>query len=655
MTLPVKSIKRFFGICSMWCCAAICLGQTAKTDSIKRLITGSPNNQARLKQILALCDFFESLPKDTLWNYALKAKQLASETKDPRSMSFAIIAQANAYLRWDNTDSAKALVATELPKYSLANETNRDIYFRLLQLQIDCTGDNNNYKDAIDEVYDLIGKAEKYKDSTVIAESMNTLCAFNYDMNFVDKSREWGYKGLSFTTNAPKFYRVRAGLYHNLADNYWWIGKLDSATYFIGKDIDLGKRLQNLLYLARAYEISANIYSKQKNYPQAEHAILTSTNYIKQVDGNIPQPEELIGLATVYRTFGQIDKAIKVLKDGLVADSVFQYVSPHAKKGVDNRDLQRVFYYQALAKCYSLKGDSKNYEACLEKVIEGKDAFYNTNSAQAIAEFNTKYQVQKKEATIAQQQLSLVRINEMFYFAGLVVVSGGVIGLLLFRDFRTRQKRQSEKAVAEAEETERRRIAADLHDNLGAQLSLIKRNVDFIIDQPQGFSQEDEQKYLNSVNDIAQNAMVDLRETIWVLNKDEVYIEEFADKLKAYVKQQLPGKETIKWSFNENIAQNFKLSSGEVMHLFRIVQEIISNIIKHAEARQIIVDFESKSLDSYRIAISDDGKGFNVGTRNEGHYGLENIERRAKEISAKLLIESAPAGGTSLVLIKGDS
>jgi signal transduction histidine kinase len=235
------------------------------------------------------------------------------------------------------------------------------------------------------------------------------------------------------------------------------------------------------------------------------------------------------------------------------------------------------------------------------------------------------------------------------------VVSGGVIGLLLFRDFRTRQKRQSEKAVAEAEETERRRIAADLHDNLGAQLSLIKRNVDFIIDQPQGFSQEDEQKYLNSVNDIAQNAMVDLRETIWVLNKDEVYIEEFADKLKAYVKQQLPGKETIKWSFNENIAQNFKLSSGEVMHLFRIVQEIISNIIKHAEARQIIVDFESKSLDSYRIAISDDGKGFNVGTRNEGHYGLENIERRAKEISAKLLIESAPAGGTSLVLIKGDS
>jgi signal transduction histidine kinase len=635
--------------------AVFSFGQTTKIDSLKRLVHNSKNKESRLKNILALCEEFESLPNDTLWIYALKAKKLSADTRDAHSMSLAVIAQANAYLRWDNTDSAKAIVVTELAKYKPNDISTRNIYFKLLQLQIDCTGDNNNYKDAIAEVYDLMAKAGKYKDSTIIAESMNTLCAFNYDMNFLQKSREWGYKALTFTTDATQFYRVRSGIYHNLADNYWWIGKQDSATYFIDKDIDLGQRLQNLLFLSRAYEIKASIYSRQKNYVQAAHAVLEAIGFVKKIDGNVPQPEESLALATVYRSSGQVDKAIKVLKDGLVADSVYQYISSHAKKGADARDLQLIFYDQALAECYKIKGDSKNYEACLGKIIEGKDAFYTANSAQAIAELNTKYQVQKNEATIAQQRLSLLRDNYLFYGSALVALLGGAIALLIFRDFRTKQKRRSEKAVADAEENERRRIAADLHDNLGAQLSFIKRKVNFMIDQPTTFSREDERKYLNSINDIAQNAMVDLRETIWVLNKEEVHVHEFMDRLKSYSIQQFQDKDLIKWDFREEISENWKLSSGEVMHLFRIVQEIISNIIKHAEAGQIFIRFKSSSPETYRVEIFDDGKGFDINAKYEGHYGLENIERRAKEISATLSIDSTPTEGTKIILMKNNS
>ena len=225
---------------------------------------------------------------------------------------------------------------------------------------------------------------------------------------------------------------------------------------------------------------------------------------------------------------------------------------------------------------------------------------------------------------------------------------------LLFRNFRTKQRRLATKAVADAEETERRRIAADLHDNLGAQLSFIKRNVNFIIDQPAGFKMEDERKYLNSVNDIAQNAMIDLRETIWVLNKDEVNMQEFADKLKSYLKQQLMGKEAIKWSFEENIAGDWKLTSGEVMHMFRIVQEVISNIIKHSGAASINVLLNSPGPNRYLMEIFDDGKGFDTNTTKEGHYGVENIERRAKEIFASLFIKSGPEIGTLITLTKGE-
>jgi signal transduction histidine kinase len=256
-----------------------------------------------------------------------------------------------------------------------------------------------------------------------------------------------------------------------------------------------------------------------------------------------------------------------------------------------------------------------------------------------------------------------VREHYLFYGSLIIAALGTIIGFLIFREFHRKQMLRlqqmheeerllSEKAVADAEETERRRIAADLHDNLGAQLSFIKRNVDFIMDQPVGFSKDDERKYLSSVNDIAQSAMIDLRETLWVLNKDEVSIQEFADKLKSYLKQQLMGKEMIQCDFKEQIKQNWRLSSGEVMHLFRIVQEVISNIIKHAGAQRINILFNSGQPGEYQLEISDNGKGFDVNNKYNGHYGLENIEQRAKDISAELSITSNPDTGTTIVLMQ---
>jgi signal transduction histidine kinase len=89
-----------------------------------------------------------------------------------------------------------------------------------------------------------------------------------------------------------------------------------------------------------------------------------------------------------------------------------------------------------------------------------------------------------------------------------------------------------------------------------------------------------------------------------------------------------------------------------VMHLFRIVQELISNIIKHAEAGQIHIEFNSSSPDTYQLEVYDNGKGFDLDNKYDGHYGLENIQKRVKEISAKLRITSTPDEGTRIVLTK---
>jgi signal transduction histidine kinase len=656
-------MKRFLLLVAFVFFAAYSFGQSPQIDSIKHTIRISVDRKAKLGAMLRLCEMFETLPKDTLWKYALEAKALAASLKDTHSMTLAVIAQANAYLEWDNVDSAKALIATELQKYKPADATTRDIYFNLRHLKLEYISSGTDYKDAIEEAYLIIHEAEKYKDSLAIAESYNSLSVYKYEMDFTNEAIALGLKGLALTAPNPRYYDIIINLSGNLAEYYYYAGKLDSAMYFADKTYNLSDQTGYLHFKSWALQKKSAIYIKAKQYKKAEATELKSMQYEAEIDGKEPREDDLVALADVYEKMQEFDKAIKVINDGLAYYNLPENISPHAKNDTTQHVVQRIYLYKELARSYHLKGDSKDYEATLEKIIKMTDAVYQSNSAQAIADFETKYQVQKKEATIAQQQLALVRENYLFYGSVIIAVLGAVIALLTLREVRRKQKLKiqrlheeekllAEKAVADAEETERRRIAADLHDNLGAQLSFIKRNVNFIIDQPTGFSKEDERKYLDSVNDIAQSAMIDLRETLWVLNKDEVSTQEFADKLKSYLKQQLMGKDMIKWDFKEHIQQDWRLPSGEVMHLFRIVQELISNIIKHAEAGQIHIEFNSSSPDTYQLEVYDNGKGFDLDNKYDGHYGLENIQKRVKEISAKLRITSTPDEGTRIVLTK---
>jgi signal transduction histidine kinase len=603
------------------------------------------------------------LPKDTLWNYALEAKMLASKLRDQPSQSLAVIAQANAYLRWNNPDSAKALITPELLKYTAKDPATRDIYFALQHLQINCFVGSTDYKDAIAANYVLMREAEKYKDSLVMARCFNSIGIYKYEMGFSREPITLAVKGLSYTSNTPRYNTIRLDLYGNLAEYYYWIVKVDSAYYYAGKTLALATQTGYVNYESWAWQKRSAVYIKTKAYNDAEQAILESIKLDEKVDAKEPHDDNLVTLADVYKLTKQYDKAIQAMTDGLTYYDNPKNVSPHAVHSDSVEGVQRIYFYKTLAMCYKLKGDAKNYEATQERIIKGLDMFYTKNSVQAIADFETKYKVQKKEATIAQQQLALVRENYLFYGSIIIALLGCTIAVLIIREIRRKQKLRltqlkeeerllSEKAAADATDTERRRIAADLHDNLGAQLSFIKRNVNFIMDQPAGFSQEDERKYLGSVNDIAQNAMIDLRETIWVLNKDEVYIQEFADKLKSYLRQQLIGKGEIQWRFEEDIKEDWKLSSGEVMHLFRIVQEVISNIIKHAEAGQIVIQFGSDEPGNYRLEIMDDGKGFDVNGKFEGHYGMENIAQRSREISGNLSVTSNAGKGTTIRLHK---
>ncbi|MFK8008788.1 MAG: two-component regulator propeller domain-containing protein [Saprospiraceae bacterium] len=225
-----------------------------------------------------------------------------------------------------------------------------------------------------------------------------------------------------------------------------------------------------------------------------------------------------------------------------------------------------------------------------------------------------------------------------------VALVGGIVAWY----FRRKNKQRLAALKIERElQIERERISRDLHDNIGAQLTNITYKLDLAAHQSKN---EKDIQVIGNVSDDTRNTMKLLRDTIWALQKKEFSINDLANKLQAYV-ARLEGID-VKFQVKKNIKNDWMISSKEVLHLFRIIQEAIQNIIKHAEASQADIIFRVKNQ-QLEILILDNGKGLEL--KNEvgiSNYGLENMAFRANEIGAKFFIEKNKPQGTCIKILK---
>jgi signal transduction histidine kinase/ligand-binding sensor domain-containing protein len=237
------------------------------------------------------------------------------------------------------------------------------------------------------------------------------------------------------------------------------------------------------------------------------------------------------------------------------------------------------------------------------------------------------------------------RILMIAVFIALIV---SVVRQYLTRQYR---KKLNELQLQQEIQYERERISRDLHDNIGAQISFISSNIDWVIDKKKDMNKEEELKQMKEINVTAKNVMTNLRDTIWALHKEEITLQEFSDKLKSYIQNMSRLQSDIEFISEEKINKNFILTPTEMLGIFRICQESINNVIKHAEATLLKLFIFSDER-SFYISIEDNGKGFDQTEKLNEHYGLENMKHRAEELNAKVVIISAEGKGTTVTIHK---
>jgi signal transduction histidine kinase len=629
-------------------------GQTRAIDSLKQRLSANKSSQ-QLQTLLSLGEHHQSINRDSLYRYALQARKLASHANDPTKRTLADIMLINAHLRFGHTDSATVITDSCLAHYSFKQESTRSIYFTLAALKADCYGDASNYKDALSQLYTIITEAEQVKDSVVVSRNMNTIGVINYNLDHVPQAFSWYFKGLGYTRNTAHFYSSTIVLYINLAETYRWVGKNDSAKFYIDKAIPLSRSTQNLFFLANALRVKASIYKDLKQFVLAEQTMVECIGIRQKIEGDLSLSNEQIALSSIYMRGGKPAKAIELLTYAIrLTDSTARSKSTKTKIGDEATGL-KISAYQILAKCYQQTGDDKNYQATLEKIIAEKDAYYASNSARAIAELETKYEFQKKESTITKQQLAITRKDYLLY--GSIIITGLVVLVvwLLFINYQRKQgakmqvavneeKRIAALSIIEAEEKERRRIAADLHDNIGAYATAIRADVEKLM----GGESKPDDISLHNLQNHSQEIINSLRDTIWVLNKEQITITEISDRIKNYISKFRPTYTHINFHVHEDIVNDITIGSRQALNVFRIVQEALHNAVKHSKAANVTAAITCH--DTLSITINDDG----IGMKDADHYtngnGLINMKERAGEAGMKLDLQSTHGKGTGWAL-----
>jgi signal transduction histidine kinase len=198
---------------------------------------------------------------------------------------------------------------------------------------------------------------------------------------------------------------------------------------------------------------------------------------------------------------------------------------------------------------------------------------------------------------------------------------------------------------------EKERIARDLHDNVGAHLAFVVTNLTHISAQAEKKPITDGQRLADQLRTIVthtREAVKLLRETIWAIHQESFTVEEFAERLNQYINRYVHETDGLHVDVQVSGSQSYKLSSSQVLNLFRIVQEALNNVIKHAQASQAMVRLFVEDDGHINLRVHDNGQGFSWTGEALAphHYGLRNMETRAQELGGtfRIFVEEGTTG-----------
>ena len=539
----------------------------------------------------------------------------------------------------------------------------------------------------LDKAYSLVSKYTDKESKNQRANILNRYAAIFQRRQNYDSAVELYLQSANIFKETGDEQKI-INSYYNLSGIYKYLGDTTKTFYYARETNRLAAKTADTVFLIRGLIVLGEAYNYIKNYDslllisqkglrlanshQMTFAMGIFHNFMglyftnKEVQYDSAVFHYNIALQIFNKINIPFDKALVLQNIGNTYLKKKEFVnaikfSKQANELSENLGFEQVQNMSLLdlVKAEEQLGDIPESYKYLKQYVKVNDSIHNRNSQKKVYDMEAKYLAQKKEVMMLAQQKIIKQKNQLNYLlaSGLFLLAF-IIALLYFiygnkqklheqkiTKLETQQQLTATEAVLKGEEQERTRLAKDLHDGLGGMLSGIKfsfntmkGNLVMTPDNTQSFERSMDMldSSIKEMRRVAHNMMPEALVKFGLDTALKDFCNEIQQSGALYISYQSIGLE------------NMVIKQTAEITIYRIVQELVNNIMKHAAAKNAIVQV-TKTSGQLAVTVEDDGRGFDTNILNKVKgIGWSSIQNRVEFLKGTLDVISEKEKGTSV-------
>jgi signal transduction histidine kinase len=518
-------------------------------------------------------------------------------------------------------------------------------------------------------------------DTAIIISLYANLAAIHVHWGSYEDALKFQYKAMNMVSGT-RFYKLQCLTYNNLGSILYELDRRDKAFYYLDKAKDIAFRVAEANFvLAYIYLNEALLFLRSNQLEACKDKCKAALEANKQHKSTEVQYNATDLMGSIYKLENKPDQAIAMYKSilamkeeypagkiqalislGNISFELKQYKASEGylldamKRALalnGRRELRRI--YERLSNIYR---EQRHYEQSLDyqdKLVALKDSMLDMEKVQSVNLLEIKYQTAEKNKEIAENKLKIADQNARIVRKN-ILITAIVIGILIvllaswfFYSRKQRLQKQKQEAavwhaMVEGEEKERSRIAHDLHDGIGGLLSTLKMYFGIMKKRVPAIAALD---IYQDATQLLDDTVNEVRKTAHNLMPELLLNHGLSEAVRIYC-NAIQGDKGLKIDF-QYYGFIGDLNSGFQLSLYRIIQELIQNILKHAGASLALVQL-SQHNEFLDITVEDNGVGMPADKINHGGIGLQSIRRRVKELQGNFHINSSPGNGTTIYI-----
>lgn len=644
-TIAIPSVSRillFFIVLFSGICHAQDLQKVI--SQLKEELTKTTDEQRKAVIFSDLTWYYSSVSIDSALAYGKKAEKTAADLGNENLLSQIYSDLGAVYFRQNDFKNSEK---NYLKSYKIRETLNNRAGMAKLNNNLASVYQSTfQYKKAMEMYLQALKYFESTKDEKNINITKQNLGLLFVDLKNFDQAIVYIKESIDYFESQEKSVdneNKRCENYLNLGKAYQQKKDFANAQKYYEKSAAICKSVGNKQGIAFTQRNLANLsIMKNKKADSADLVRLEESKKIrKEFNSKVDIESNQLDVAQGYITQRKFQEAKKVLLKVLPV-----FVSEQSQEN-------ELSAYKLLTTIYNELNNSDSADYYFNRYLQVNENLVNTSVIRQSTELEKKYQTLKKDKEILENRSQILHRNiYIFSLLGLLALAVGY-----YRNYQHRQKIRLQKeilhqqdlatrAVMNAEDNERKRMASHLHDGIGQMLTATHMNLMVLEEYKDADS--DMGDVIGKTKKILKDAMVEVRTLSHQMMPNMLIKNSLSNALKELIDQSSTPKLAVHLQLDglmDNLDENIQIV------LYRVIQECINNTLKHAEATEIFIRVQQTKTDILAY-FKDNGKGFNPEATSSKSFGmgLENIRSRIEFLKGLFLLNSGAGQGTEITV-----